>query len=329
MKSFLKITAIVFLSFGFIAILQYCKKKPTIPVVTTSEVSSISLTSALSGGNVTDDGGDEFTSYGVCWSTSQNPTIASNSTTDGTGTGEFISFISGLTPNTTYYTRAYATNSTGPGYGEQIQFTTAVDITGETGTISDIDGNSYPTIGIGSQVWMAENLKTTKLNDGSSIPMVADSSEWIHLATPGYCWYNDSSNYQTTYGALYNGFAVQTNKLCPTGWHVPTWYNWDILVVDLGGENTGSKLKEAGTSHWQSPNNDATNATGFTALPGGFRFSGKFDYLGKRGAWWTSTELQEDPTSLYIVWMRYDDVTLTPSTSYKENGLSVRCVKDN
>jgi uncharacterized protein (TIGR02145 family) len=137
--------------------------------------------------------------------------------------------------------------------------------------VTDIDGNVYNTVTIGDQVWMAENLKTTKLNDGTSISNAIDNIAWASLSTPGYCWFiNNRATYEI-YGALYNWYAVYTDKLCPTGWHVPSNSEWTTLTDHLGGaEVAGGKLKESGSSHWASPNTGATNVTGFTALPGGY-----------------------------------------------------------
>lgn len=198
------------------------------PVLTTTEVTNITQSTAVSGGNITDDGGATVTVRGVCWSINPTPTIKDSNTADGGGAGSFTSNITGLAIGATYYVRAYATNSKGTGYGSTMSFYT-------DGTV-DVDGNVYKTVTIATQRWMAENLKTTKLNDGTSIPNVTDGKAWKNLTTPGYCWYdNDPKYYGNTYGALYNFYAVETNKLCPTGWHVPTDAEWDILIDHLGG----------------------------------------------------------------------------------------------
>jgi uncharacterized protein (TIGR02145 family) len=141
------------------------------------------------------------------------------------------------------------------------------------GIVKDQDGNAYKTVNIGNQVWMAENLRTTKFNDNKTIPLVKDSTAWSNLITPGYCCYdNDAETYLSLYGALYNWYAVNTGKLCPEGWHVPSDEEWITLRTYLGGEElAGGKMKESGISHWQSPNAGATNQSGFTAIPGGVR----------------------------------------------------------
>jgi uncharacterized protein (TIGR02145 family) len=197
-------------------------------------------------------------------------------------------------------------------------------------TITDLDGNVYHTVTIGTQVWMIENLKTTKYNDGTSILLVTDDKVWSDLITPGYCWYNNDKVNKTTYGALYNWYTVNTNKLCPIGWHVPTDAEWTTLITYFGGEIvSGGKLKETGTAHWNSPNT-GTNECGFTALPGGCRFIvfvGTFISIGDYGYWWSSTE----HNSIYA-WCRYmyfSDSEVGRSHDSKQDGYSVRCVKDN
>jgi uncharacterized protein (TIGR02145 family) len=196
--------------------------------------------------------------------------------------------------------------------------------------IKDIDGNVYTDAMIGTQVWMRENLKTTKYNDGTTIPLVTDKTAWANLSTPGYCWYNnDATTYKTIYGALYNWYTVNTGKLCPTGWHVPTKDEWAILATYLGGESVaGGKLKETGTSHWLSPNTGANNTSGFTALPGGYRYTaGEFDFVGMNGFWWSVNESTTD-------WA-YDRELDNDNSYYwffndpKKAGFSVRCIKDN
>jgi len=172
---------------------------------------------------------------------------------------------------------------------------------------------------------MVENLKTTSYNDGTAIPLVTDNTAWSNLSTPGYCWYNnDAATYKVTYGALYNWYTVNTGKLCPTGWHVPTDAEWTTLTTYLGGESiAGGKLKETGTSHWDSPNTGATSETGFTALPGGLRYyDGTFDGLGYYGLWWGATE------DAWGQGVGYDYIDVTRGSSDKSYGFSVRCVRD-
>jgi uncharacterized protein (TIGR02145 family) len=196
-------------------------------------------------------------------------------------------------------------------------------------TLTDSDGNNYGMVTIGTQVWMDENLKTTKYKDNSSIPLVTDNTDWSNLVSPGYSWYNnDASSNKATYGALYNWHTVNTGKLCPTGWHVPTDDEWRTLTSYLGGEAVaGGKLKEAGTSHWLSPNLGATNESGFTAVPGGARnIDGQFLELGTNGYWWSSTA--HDATHAWYHDMVSDDQWVNRFNYYKGLGFSVRCIKD-
>ncbi|MBN2764217.1 MAG: hypothetical protein JXR41_14080, partial [Bacteroidales bacterium] len=196
------------------------------------------------------------------------------------------------------------------------------------GTIIDIIGNVYPTVIIGTQTWMAENLKTTRYNDGTTIPLVTDNYEWSNLATPAYCWHsNDEAANKYMYGALYNWYTVETGKLCPAGWHVPTNDEWITLTEYLGGESiAGGKLKEAGLEHWTNPNIGATNETGFTALPASYRnYDGLFNIIGESGLWWSSKE-----TSINNAYNRYiihDYSNVWKISTSKRIGYSIRCLK--
>jgi uncharacterized protein (TIGR02145 family) len=195
--------------------------------------------------------------------------------------------------------------------------------------IMDIAGNTYQTVWIGDQLWFAENLKTTHYNDGTPIQLVSDGATWSGLIAGARVYYNnDSSTYAPDYGALYNWYAVETGKLCPTGWHVPTDAEWTVLTDYLGGASvTGGKLKEVGTVHWESPNFGATDEVGFTALPGGLRSgSGLFDALRYLGYWWSATPNYSDHSwyrSLY-----YYDAYVGRSYDFKRFGFSVRCLRD-
>lgn len=287
-----------------------------IPVLTTTTISNITETTAISGGKITFNGGETVTARGVCWSTRQTPSISDNKTTDGTGIGDFVSNISGLTPNTTYYLRAYATNSKGTAYGSEMSFTTSFR--------DSRDGNVYRVATIGDQVWMAENLRF--------LPSVVDpttASDTIpYYYVYGYKGVNVSDAKATpiysSYGVLYNWPAACAS--CPDGWHLPNNTEWKKLTNYLGSE-AGGKLKETGTTNWKDPNAGATNETGFTALPGGERSNiGTFCNMGYDGIWWSATEYK-----VAGAWIR-------SLSCYRSNigemwtnrgfGNSVRCIRD-
>jgi uncharacterized protein (TIGR02145 family) len=295
-----------------------------LPTLTTTAGSSIASTTATSGGNIISDGGGTVTARGVCWGTATSPTITNAKTSDASGTGTFTSSLTSLTENTTYYIRAYATNSAGTGYGNEVTIKTILN----SGTLTDIEGNVYKYVTIGTQVWMAENLKTTKYNDGSAIPLVTDYNTWGDLKTPGYCWFNNDIFYKNTYGALYNWFAVNTGMLAPIGWHVPSDAEWSVLTTFLGYEDVaGGKMKETGTSHWKAPNQGATNTSSFTGLPGGYRdYNGIFTDLGDRAGFWTTSTANTGDAWLRELHFSYQ--TVNRYDWYQVHGYSVRCIKD-
>jgi uncharacterized protein (TIGR02145 family) len=197
------------------------------------------------------------------------------------------------------------------------------------GTVTDIDGNVYRTVRIGSQEWMAENLKTTSYRNGDAIANVSDNNSWFNLTTGAYCNYNNDENYVATYGRFYNWYAVNDGRnLAPAGWHVSTDADWAALITYLGGEAVaGGYLKEAGTTHWSSPNTGATNESGFTALPGGYRNpDGPSNHIGNIGFWWTATV--DNTNKAWRLTMRYFDIAVERNSYYMMGGMSVRCVKD-
>ena len=295
------------------------------PTISTLPVTDITFVSAISGGKITDNGGSGILASGVCWDTKVNPTILNNKTNVNGSTGIFSSTITGLMADSTYYVRDYATNIAGTAYGNQIKFKT---LKHDTLTISDIDGNDYHTIKIGNQTWMVENLKTTRFNDSTPIPIIADGYQWINLNSAGYSWYNGNSTIENKYGALYNWYAVNSGKLAPVGWHVPTQADIKTLAIYLGGYSiAGSKLKESGNEHWYVENGDATNASGFTALPGGYRSceTGDFHNSGIWGVYWASGDTLANG---YRYMMTNNSTVLDLNSDRKNCGFSVRCIKD-
>jgi uncharacterized protein (TIGR02145 family) len=198
---------------------------------------------------------------------------------------------------------------------------------------TDGDNNNYPVVEIGTQIWMAENLKTTKYNDGAEIPYKPVADEWIALSSPGYCWYNnDATANKDIYGALYNWYTLGTGNLCPTGWREPTDPEWTTLTISSGfSSTTGGRLKETGTTHWTN-GAGATNETGFTGLPGGYRHDllGSYSSIGQKGYWWSSTEVV-GPGESISAWHREltTGVTYVLRNNYgKGTGFSVRCIKE-
>jgi uncharacterized protein (TIGR02145 family) len=209
--------------------------------------------------------------------------------------------------------------------------TVIINVTKVT-SVTDIDGNVYKIVTIGTQTWMAENLKTTKYRDGSPIPNVTDKTSWKSLTSGACCWYNDDAvANKATYGALYNWYTVADSRnIAPAGWHVPTEAEWNTLITFLGDNQVaGGLMKETGTIHWKTPNTGATNQSGFTALPSGYRDYdyGSFNYLGIGGMFWSSTQSTTPSIARYRS-LLYNSSTCDNLGAYKQNGYSVRCVKD-
>ena len=298
-------------------------------VLTTTAATNLTSTTATAGGNITNTGGATISARGVCWSTSQNPTIADSKTVSGTGEGIFTSSITGLTDGTIYYYRAFATNSFGTTYGEQLQFITPV---------TDIEGNIYKTAKIGTQVWMAENLKTTRYNNDTQIPNITDNTEWKDLSTSAYSWYmNDEAANKNSYGAIYNWYAVSSGTLCPTGWRIPGDEDFITLEYFLGlpvaegtqwewrGTDQGKQMKN--TTGWAEGQN-GTNSSGFSALPSGYRYygNGTFAGIGLLGYWWTSSPA--DASTAYYRRLDGGNDGIYRASAPNSAGKSVRCVKN-
>lgn len=326
----MKIFSARFLSLAVFSILmQACQKDETanLPVVYTSLLTDITATWAIVGGEVASDGGSEILTRGICWGTNKDVTIEDSRTIEVAGLGKFTNKIERLLPKTTYYAKAYAVTRNGTSYGEPMVFTTKEGII-------DVDGNGYNIVKIGSQVWMAENLRTTKLNDGSPIKIIKDQyTNWPNTTVPAYAWYDYSIENLHPYGALYNWHTIENGKLCPVGWHVPTMEEWMTLKNELGGsEVAGGKLKEQGTAHWQSPNKDATDEYGFGAVAGGNRTDNYgFQDKGIIARYWASDKriLGGGSEIIYYAEMIYHTgwLQITGINRIKW-GFSVRCIKD-
>lgn len=216
--------------------------------------------------------------------------------------------------------------------------------TEQVSTLQDVEGNTYHTITIGTQVWMVENLKTTKYNDSTPIPNLTEDSGWATDVKGAYCNYENNESYVSNYGRLYNGTAVNTGKLAPKGWHVPSCDEWRTMIAYLGGEAVAGGKSKAISSSWSSPNTGATNESGFTALPGGARFrqytsAGYYSHysgVGKYGYWWCS-DSEDKGSNSYIDpnspnsyrYTEYDSSEFTYLVNPEiQVGCSVRCVKD-
>jgi uncharacterized protein (TIGR02145 family) len=311
------------------------------PTVITSAVTSVTAVSAVSGGNITADGGSPVTARGVCWSTGDNPTFADSHTSDGSGSGNFTSLLTGLTANTVYYIRAYAVNEFGTSYGNLLSFSTD-EI---NGTVEDADGNEYDFITIGGQVWMTENLRTTHYQNGDPIITGLDNSEWAATTLGAYSVYdNDPANIDE-YGLLYNWYAVTDNRnICPVGWHVPTADDWTLLAGYLtangygfGGSGSDIGKSMAETSGWNASNTEGTvgndqssnNSSGFTAVPAGFRtHEGYYAFSGSFGFWWTVTSSSDNSSDALLRFLQNTSEMLGGTAYNKNKGLSVRCLKD-
>jgi uncharacterized protein (TIGR02145 family) len=308
-----------------------------VPSVTTTAISNIQPLSAVSGGNVTNDGGASVTERGVVYSTTANPTISNNKITGGTGTGTFTVTLSPLASQQTYYVRAYATNSNGTAYGNQVQFNAS-----SANTVTDIDGNVYPYITLCGVTITTVNLKTTKYRNGDAITNGSDTLFNWHTNTNGtYTYPNykiDGTSRNAEYGKLYDLAAVRSSKgLCPTGWHVASDTNWANILICKAGLNPSdayddyvpapqiADLYDGGSSGLNLKNAGEAFINYSTGLVVGYSF-------GKRYQYWTSTP---NPYNVAQNWFRVFNVYSDPimlgkdaSGPGNERIISVRCVKD-
>jgi uncharacterized protein (TIGR02145 family) len=301
--------------------------------LTTLPIGNITSTSAISGGNITNSGGTPITQRGIVWSTSPNPTTANNYTSNGSGAGSFTSNLTSLSASITYYFRAYATNSAGTAYGNEVSFTTIAGgggIVANPGAGVTFDGYSYSSIVLGNgQEWMAENLRTTIYANGDPIPNVTDAAQWSNLPTGAWSHYNNDSQYENPYGKLYNWFTVADSRnVCPSGWHAPTDAEYTLLTDYLGGELVaGGKMKSTGTQYWLNPNQDAINESGFSGFPGGARYvEGAFFNIGSYGGWWSITEYGAG--GAWSRGLEYLNGNAVSGGSVSGAGLSVRCLRN-
>jgi uncharacterized protein (TIGR02145 family) len=306
---------------------------------------------------VTADGGAPVTERGVCWSTSANPSVTGQHSSDGSGLGEFTSNVAGLTVNTTYYVRAYATNSAGTAYGETLSFTPGISCPG-TPTVTDYDGNTYNTVQIGTQCWMKENLRTTHYSDGEGIPLGSSTSN-----TVPYRYYpNNNAENVNDYGHLYNWSAVMNGSqtidsipsgvqgICPTGWHVPSQSEFIVLInylsnneeytCNINQENIAKAL--ADTVGWSTYGNasqcyigsdlSTNNASGFSA-----RGAGQFTsataivtYYNEQAIFHTTTTMSayNFKALLRLSYQQSGVAFITNNAASISSGFSVRCLKD-
>lgn len=319
--------------------------KDGIITISTNSVSNVGVIYATSGGNISDDGGANLIAKGVCWSTNENPTInLSTKTNNGTTTGLFVCSITGLSEATTYYVRSYATNSIGTTYGDELSFTTK---TLSESQMMDIDGNVYNTITIGNQTWMVENLRTSKYRNGNTISTSSPASKNINgESSPKYQWtYEANDNHDSTYGRLYTWYAAtDSRKIAPIGWRIPTDADWSILEnylitngYNYDGSTSGNKMAKSisAKSLWRTNTNTGSigydlsknNSSGFSAVPGGYRFGGgTFGGVGSFGSWWSVTE--ESSGNAWSRSLNSEHINLNRASSSKTYGFSIRCIKD-
>ncbi len=194
--------------------------------------------------------------------------------------------------------------------------------------VTDFEGNTYKTFRIGEQVWMAENLRSTILNDGKAITLASDSTTWKNLDSPAYCWYDNNVSFKDNYGALYNGYTAVNNNICPAGWHIPSLEEWQTLINFIGDSlNAGGKMKEAGTLNWHNPNTGADNSSGFSAQGAGIRyFQGTFSSLLDYSGLWSSTGSGD--SEQWFLGLYYGSSSASLEHRKKNYGFSIRCVKD-
>jgi uncharacterized protein (TIGR02145 family) len=293
-----------------------------LPQLTTRYISSITQREAMSGGTIVSDGGSEILAKGIVWSKNREPNISmSTKTNEGGSTLSFISKISNLTPDTRYYVRAYATNSAGTEYGQEQTFMTEKEAVVFSGPVS-----------IGSQIWQTKNLNVDRFRNGDPIPEAKTKEDWDAAGEggePAGCYYENNSSNGIIYGKLYNWYASTDSRgICPPGWHLPSDKECTTLTIYLGGKYVaGGKMKSTGTAYWNSPNTDATNESGFSALPGGWRHSDGSFYIREHANFWSATGYASQGVAIYRD-LDYLSSNVGRFNLSKSVGASVRCLRD-
>lgn len=337
---FVRAYAVNNIGIGYGNEISFNTKSINVPTLTTNYPSDTSMSSAKSGGDITDDGGSAITSRGVVWSLNHNPTIdLTTKTIDGSGSGKYTSNINDLLAGQNYYVRAYAINNVGVGYGNEEGFATSTKYH-EWSDVTDFSGNKYKTIIIGNQVWMNENLRTTVFQDGSPIQDVSFLDIWKNnnnADIPMTGFMEGNQNNLATYGRVYNYFAVINSKnICPTGWRIPSMNDWKELETTIGSNTVGKEMKSI--LGWNPVAGNGNNLSGFNGLPGGIRDYMSDGGLGFIGSWWSSTATTNPPTTYYKtvqegVYLTSDATTnnidnLNSISCTVQNGLSIRCIKN-
>ena len=345
-----------FLFYAIILLLiSSCNLVDEIPLVTTGAISNVTSTSATCEGSIIYKGSDYIIATGLCWSTRPTPTVKNDTSLNGSGTGKFSGSIINLSAGQTYYVRAYATTVNGSYYGNALQITTNADNSLPYpvlnpnltyGSMTDVEGNVYHTISIGTQTWMAENLRVTKYRNAEALPNETDNTKWKALTTGAYCNYNNNTeaNSIAKFGRLYNFYALtDARNLAPAGWHIATEAEWKTLETYIAanlGISASVAQALATTSDWEESISTGAigcldsntfqsinNSIGFCALPSGIRSdNGSFGYVGNYCAWWTIT--QNNNTSSWFRSLNFYGTTLGSNFYNKQYGLAVRCVKD-
>lgn len=322
------------------ALIYSCdKNQETQPKVSTLEPITTTFNSATCKGIVLSDGDATIQERGVCYSKTSTPTINDNKAVDSSTEKDTFSVkLEDLDANTLYYARAYATNSEGTSYGQEITFTLWLNYPDEL--VQDIDNNTYSTIRIGNQVWMKDNLKVSHYRNGdpiANIPLQSDS-QWLSNISGAYCYYDDDITNAEKYGFFYNGYAVvDARGICPDGWHVPSKEEWKVLIEYLGGTFTAGNLLK-GSSGWESLNPHTTNLSGYNALPSGFRVHflpertyTLYDGIKQRSLFWTKDEYNSIYVSngmWYISLQGETEWALINDNIIKTCGLNIRCIKN-
>jgi uncharacterized protein (TIGR02145 family) len=336
-----------------------------IPTITTTTVSQITQSTALSGGTITNDGGAVVSQRGVCWSTTSNPTISGNRTQNGTGNGVFTSSITGLTASTLYYVRSYATNSAGTAYGQQLQFLTPAPFVCGTSQATDLDGQNYATLSLNLTIngqlravcWFKQNLRVTRYRNGDSIPTGLDTAAWRQATSGAMASPNDSAVYDSLYGKIYNWYAVVDPRgVCPAGWHVGTdaeYLALTTLCQNSGYPNTFSNRSGSGNAlkscrqintpfsatcntsihpRWVAHNNTnphyGRDAFGFAGLPAGTRVGDDGTFSAFGGNLLLLTPQLSSTDLPYGYFLRFDGGDFRRATGLKPWGGSIRCVRD-